>query len=693
MNRKLNFLNVKVWFVLLLVNTSFLLRSQTNNILMFVSHEDTYYSEYIVMLRALQAAGYTVDVRSASTMSFSTYMIPSGTDIVATANTLPGGNYAQFTNQFQNLFGSAWNPSSNPTPTNYIATNGRIQDVVDMTNYDALVVAGGTGILEYRLDGSYNSQGVGPRLISSATVQAAAQKLNDLAINALINGKPVLAQCHGASLPVFWRVPATTGPGPESLGFSILKNTNAAGYPDVATAPAYATLSVTLRPDDKVTVSTPHNSLLHNGNGDYKIITSRDWYPQTVAHAARTLLNILQSYPSKAQREQNLNVLILHGGALDSLNCAPTNLTNDIPCNYGGTPNFPADFTHLQNLLNGNSASDNYSFTVYQLNLTGAMPYTPTSSLSIYNYLNQFNAVVFYKHWATGVSAELQNALRAYADDGGGILALHHGLYNHVNGANNKNILVNQVFGVESAMASWSGAVANYNLYSTNYGHFVSTYGVDYNTPLLAPSAWATNSLFPVANNSFSFLQRFGVNDEIYNNMSFVGSPTFGRGVNQINPIFSNDASPAAQCHTSGFVKLFNPTSDASIGRVAFFQTGERRANFLINSRFGQVVRNSIVWIAKQTTSTPTTIKSATPEKLSVLIYPNPTKELLTIEGQSLTSGMVVKIYNIRGLLVAEQKIVADNRKINVKALPEAVYFLAIEQNNITIYRTKFIKE
>ncbi|MBN8694373.1 MAG: T9SS type A sorting domain-containing protein [Bacteroidetes bacterium] len=684
---------LKKWCTIILINISFILNGQTNNILMFVSHEDTYYSEYIVMLRALQAAGYTVDVRSASTMSFSTYMLPSGTDIVATANTLPGSSYSQFTSQFQNLFGSVWNTSWDPTPTNYIGTNGRIQDVVDMSNYDALVVAGGTGILEYRLDGTYNSQGAGPRLISSATVQAAAQKLNDLAVNALINGKPVLGQCHGASLPVFWRVPATSGPGAESLGFSILKNTLAAGYPDAATAPAYATLSVILRPDDKVTVATPHTSLPHNGNGDFKIITSRDWYPQTVAHAARTLLNILQSYPNKTQREQNLNVLILHGGALDSLNCSPGNLANDIPCNYGSTPNFPADYTFIQNLFNGNSAYDNYSLTVNQLNLTGTLPYTPTSSVSIYNYLNQYDVVVFYKHWSTGISNELQNALRTYADNGGGILALHHGLYNHINGANNKNILVNQIFGVESAMATWSGALANYNLFSTNYGHFISTYGIDYNTPLLAPSAWTTNTLFPVANNTFSYLQRFGVYDEIYNNMSFVSGQTFGRGVNQINPIFSNDAVPASQCHTSGFVKLFNPTADASVGRVAFFQTGERRENFMLNTRFGQVVRNAIVWLANGTGNVSTGIESMSSNNLPILLYPNPAKETITIESENLTPDMVIKVYNTTGVLVSEQNIELSNKIINIKTLPQAVYFLTIEKNKTTVYRTKFIKE
>jgi len=669
------------------------LTSQTNNILMFVSHEDTYYSEYIVMLRALQSAGYTVDVRSASTMSFSTYMVPAGTDIIATANSLAGSSYSQFTTQFQNLFGSAWNSAWDPTPTSYIGTNGRIQDVVDMSNYDALVIAGGTGVLEYRCDGSYNSQGAGPRLISSATVQAAAQKLNDLAVNALLNGKPVLGQCHGASLPVFWRIPSTSGPGAESLGFSLLKNTIAAGYPDAATAPAYATLSVTLRPDDKVTVSTPHASLLHNGHGDYKIITSRDWYPQTVAHAARTLLNVLQTYPTKTQREQNLSVLILHGGALDSLNCSPSNQSNDVPCNYGATPNFPADFSHIQSLLNGNSANDNYSFTASSLNLTGTLPYVSTSSASIYNYIQQFDVVVFYKHWATGVSVELQNALTAYTDNGGGILALHHGLYNHISGANNKNILVNQIFGVESAMATWAGTLTTYNLFSTNYGHFVSTYGVNYLLPLQLPGAWSSNAPPLVINNTFSYLQRFSVYDEIYNNMAFVVGQTFGRGVNQINPIFSNDANPSAQCHTSGFVKLFNPSLDGSVGRAAFFEVGERRENFYINSRFGQVVRNTIVWLANGISTTPTTgIKHSLATPSHIQLFPNPASESITVKMNAVPTNTSAKIYSATGMLVGNYDLTADN-KINVQWLAKGFYILTIESEQHYLYRTTFIKE
>ena len=87
--------------------------AQDNSILLFVSHEQTYYSEFIIMHQALTAAGYTVDVRSASAMNASTYMVPAGTTIEATANTLTGSSYTEFTTLFQNLFNATLNPALN----------------------------------------------------------------------------------------------------------------------------------------------------------------------------------------------------------------------------------------------------------------------------------------------------------------------------------------------------------------------------------------------------------------------------------------------------------------------------------------------------------------------------------------------------------------------------------------------------
>ena len=205
--------------------------SQTNNILMYVSHEETYFSEYVVMKAGLESAGFTVDVRNASGMVSSTYMIPSSATIQSTANSLAGSSYAEFMTQFNDMFGGSWDSNLDAIPTN-IPVDGSILDVTDMTNYDALVIVGGTGILEYRVDGVYNSQGVGSRLISAATVQAASEKINALVLESLSNGKPTLAQCHGASLLSYCRVPGTSGTGEEVLGFSILKDGQATGFPD-----------------------------------------------------------------------------------------------------------------------------------------------------------------------------------------------------------------------------------------------------------------------------------------------------------------------------------------------------------------------------------------------------------------------------------------------------------------------------
>jgi len=84
------------------------------------------------------------------------------------------------------------------------------------------------------------------------------------------------------------------------------------------------------------------------------------------------------------------------------------------------------------------------------------------------------------------------------------------------------------------------------------------------------------------------------------NNITFTSGQSFGRGVNQITPLFSNDVPgfPAAVSHTSGFVKLFNPSGDCSVGWVVFFQPGERTERMKINHRFGQLIGNAVVCAA-----------------------------------------------------------------------------------------------
>lgn len=558
-------------------------------VLMFVALDRFYYSEYIVMREALEAAGYPVEVRSSGSGTAKPYMLPEGTTIDATANTLGGSNYSAFQTQFQNMFGESWNASLNSIPAT-LTHDGKIQEVQNMDNYYGLVIVGGTGSLDYRADGAYSANGAA----TASDVQAAAEKLNTLAAAALTAGKPVLAQCHGASLPVFWMVPGTaTG---------LLNGKLAAGFPEPATNTTYNSKNVTLRADDKVVVASPADALNDNGQGDFKLLTSRDWYPQTVAHAAKTFLNILNSFP-ETPRNTSTKVLILHGGAVNESNCGAGNRANDIPCNYGGGDELPADFTHVKTLLQASKA-DGFNFTVTDLNLTGTLPYTATSQSSIETYLNGFDVVLFFKHWSTGVNATLQNALVAYAENGGGILALHHGLYNDIDDADNtlnKNILAQTLFKTESAEAGWGAERNTYKLVSTNYGHFVSTFQVNLeNNPAMeAPGSWPAHPGQAALNSSLSLYPTIEVFDEIYTNKVFINTPAFGVDVNKITPLFSNNLS-GAQAHTEGFVRTFNANSDDKIGRIGFFQPGESKQSFGTDTNYGQVVRNAVFWLGNK---------------------------------------------------------------------------------------------
>lgn len=579
--------------------------SQT--VLMFVSHEQTYYSEYIVMKEALEASGYTVDVRSASTLDFSIYMSPYD-DITDVANSLSGSNYAQFQTQFTELFGSSWDEASHDAIPAFASVTGSILDVTSIDSYEGIVIVGGTGSLAYRVDGTYSSQGVGGREVSSTNIQAAAEKLNELALGALQQGKPVMAQCHGASIPAFWRIPNTSGPDEEALGYSFLKGEVSTGFPETETGPTLVSLDITYREADRVTISNPHAALDDNNAGIGKIITTKDWYPQTVAYAARTFLNVLETYPKNYSRTSNVNVLVLHGGALDEsdipASCEGTNKNNDVPCNYDpytDDSDLPADYTHIMELLAGSGSSDDFNIIGSELDLSGTLPFDINVESEMVAEFENYDVVIFFKHWTTFMSDELQDALVTYADNGGGVMALHHGLYNDVTSGQNKDILANQLFGAHSARNTWSATLTTYDVFSTNYGHFISSYLIEYDTADEAPPAWSTNDLPTSASTPYSNLPVLEIYDELYNNMAFTGTINLGRDLNEITPLFSNDRDDIS--HTTGFTREVDLDANDEIGRVVYFEIGERKENISSSSRFGQIVRNAVVWTANKENS------------------------------------------------------------------------------------------
>lgn len=643
-------------------------------VLMFVSHEQTYYSEYIICKTGLEDAGYQVEVRSVSSRNASAYMDPSNTTIDATANTLNNSTYSQFQAQYLNAFGKAWNENLNAIQAS-IPVAGSILDINSTLEYDAFVIPGGTGSIEYRYDGTYAAQGSGSREISSDSIELVAKKLNSLGIDFLRNGKPVLAQCHGAALPVYWRIPGTSGAGAETLGYSLLKDQNAAGFPDAATASLYNPLSVTHRSNDPVVVSPTYSGYIERKAGAYKIITSRDWYPQTVAHATRTLLNVLETYGGALSSISEVKVLILHGGQLDSTNCHYTNLANDIPCNHSGVQ--PADYRDLLILFDSNSANDDFNYQVNHLNIANSsLPYDSASAISFYNYVKDYDVVLFYKHWATHVRAEMIQGLKNYVDNGGGLVALHHGLYSRDEaGGASKQELVN-LFGASSENSGFGISLTNYTMFSSNYGHFVSTYGINYAAGMNQP-AWSGNPINGI-NRSLSQLPNFSINDELYTNMNYIGGVTFGYDVGQITPLFSNSNMSEPNNHASGFVRRMNDNQDSLEGRMVYFQPGERKENYLVSSVYGQLIRNAVYWSADLPEAKNPGFAFKPKPELEMLVYPNPSNSIMNIdfakEGQ-----YQIQLYNTLGILYWTEVSHSSSTSIDLSELPVGVYFVRVE--------------
>jgi putative intracellular protease/amidase len=595
---------------LLLCACSQALAAATPTVLVFVAQEAVYYSEYIVLRRSLEAAGFAVEVRSSAAAPASTYLVPADSTLVAQADSLPGSSYAAFTAQFEALFDSPWNALDDALPAQAIAVSGATQDVPDMQDHVALVVVGGTGALAYRVDGDYAALGAS----SAVDVEDAAGALNRLALDALARGKPVMAQCHGASLAAFFRIPGTSGPGAEALGFSLLKDSPSTGFPEPATGTAYAALDVTYRPDDTLTIATPHPSLyatgIAAGRADARVVTTRDWYPQHVAHAARALINLMRTYPAPGLPPTPVRTVLLHGGAVDVDNCSASNPLNDVPCNFGVGPNTPADYLDVLGALSipALANEDGFELTTDALNLTpvdGHLPFDPDDVASVRAWLQDYDSVLLFKHWSTGMTDALQTALVEFVDDGGGMVALHHALYNDVRGALDKDILVEQVFGVHSPMGTWAGSsLQAQDLLFTQAGHYITSFHLAHRlpAPVAAAPSWSSFPLPAGANPGGATYQRIALFDEIYNNWTVLPGSVFGHGLGEIEPLLATTGTPAGATHLAGFSKRVDPSGDGSIGRVVFLMPGERKESFAAESLYPRLVRNALLWSANLAT-------------------------------------------------------------------------------------------
>ncbi|MDA0243990.1 MAG: ThuA domain-containing protein [Chloroflexi bacterium] len=593
--------------------------SNHGRVLLFVAYNDVWWSEYKVTYEALQALGYTVDVVSSGTGEAYTY----GGPVDGSLQT----DWGQFAGLFATNFGVAWNDDWTAADT--ILLDGRIQDIADLSQYNALVIPGGRGAIAYRYDGSYAAlspqDAPGTHVTTAVEVQSAAEKLNDLINEALATGKPVLGQCHAAPLVAFARRDGTTGSGHDGLGISVLAGQHATGYhlEDGTTAADYATLGITYLANEKVVLDGPE-APHYSGNGRDMLLTSRDWFAETVAYATKTLDNMLTSYPSPAERTAAVSVLVFGG---------------DEPAHY--LPQEPARYTDLVTLLND---------PMDGLNIAAVGTNNP-ADMTLAN-LQNYDVLLYFRH--DTIPQAGQEAIEAYVAGGGGLVGIHHAIYNHLG---QKQTLID-LFGGELPQQAqlnnelWLVYFGEQNhLLNVNLGHFVSSYGAtllpgdpsgtaDYTSPLGLPNP---NLDGDGTRGYYHFT--IPANDELYTGNRFNDGVVFGDGHNQINRLFANDrfvgGSPNpnnGQYDAWGWTKLYN-TGGNTTGRIVYLQPGETADRSLAQPAYAQVIKNGVIWaslggeevvITPTPTASPTATYTPTPVFSATLsVVPSQTEVLV----------------------------------------------------------------
>ncbi|MEO6903213.1 MAG: T9SS type A sorting domain-containing protein [Bacteroidia bacterium] len=89
---------------------------------------------------------------------------------------------------------------------------------------------------------------------------------------------------------------------------------------------------------------------------------------------------------------------------------------------------------------------------------------------------------------------------------------------------------------------------------------------------------------------------------------------------------------------------------------------------------------------------TVTSIKNLAAQKETINVYPNPTKDILTIENTTSNKNSIISIYSIQGQLMIQQPIMQSKTEINVNQLTKGIYILMLNNGEKTSV-ARFIKE
>ncbi|MFT4987176.1 MAG: hypothetical protein ACI8U0_002823, partial [Flavobacteriales bacterium] len=77
-------------------------------------------------------------------------------------------------------------------------------------------------------------------------------------------------------------------------------------------------------------------------------------------------------------------------------------------------------------------------------------------------------------------------------------------------------------------------------------------------------------------------------------------------------------------------------------------------------------------------------------KKIKVDVYPNPTSEFVTIDGEDLTSKISVLVYNQLGSVVLDQKLDGNNQ-LHVGQLHSGLYQLMLVEEGVIVYSEKIV--
>ncbi len=78
---------------------------------------------------------------------------------------------------------------------------------------------------------------------------------------------------------------------------------------------------------------------------------------------------------------------------------------------------------------------------------------------------------------------------------------------------------------------------------------------------------------------------------------------------------------------------------------------------------------------------------------ISIVAYPNPTADYLTLEIKDLDlSSVTLQLFDIQGRLLQDQKITANHTRIDMDNLPVATYFVKVSQGERELKSFKIIK-